>query len=137
MAQPQIPSVTIELEDNKVNVAIDDVTPEFLQLIFDLEITPKLLKNSAGMVIPIIKQKLYSNVTYTIVTSLGSKSRKNQKIQSSVVSPPKYEEKKEKSETKDKDGNTPLLLASKEGNLDTVKGAVSFAFLKLMGGAGP
>ena len=79
MAQPQIPSVTIELEDNKVNVAIDDVTPEFLQLIFDLEITPKLLKNSAGMVIPIIKQKLHSNETYTIVTSLGSKSGKKSK----------------------------------------------------------
>ena len=95
MAQPQIPSVTIELEDNKANVAIDDVTPEFLQLIFDLEITPKILKNSAGLVIPIIKQKLHLNETYTIVTSLGSKSRKNQKIQSSVVSPPKYEEKSE------------------------------------------
>ena len=100
MAQPQIPSVTIELEDNKANVAIDDVTPEFLQLIFDLEITPKILKNSAGLVIPIIKQKLHSNETYRIVTSL---------------------EKKEKSETKDKEGNTPLLLASQEANLNTDK----------------
>ena len=72
-------SVTIELDydkNEKEEVDIQDISPEFLQSLFDLKITPGILKTADGKKIPIKKERLQPNGTYTLLTSKTEKKKK-------------------------------------------------------------
>ena len=71
-------------ENEKEEVDIQDISPDFLQSLFDLKVTPGILKTADGKKIPIKQERLQPNETYTLLTS---KSEKKKKLSKNYIFP--------------------------------------------------
>ena len=63
-------------KNEKEEVDIQDISPDFLQSLFDLKVTPGILKTADGKKIPIKQERLQPNETYTLLTSKSEKKKK-------------------------------------------------------------
>ena len=63
-------------KNEKEEVDIQDISPDFLQSLFDLKVTPGILKTVDGKKIPIKQERLQPKETYTLLTSKSEKKKK-------------------------------------------------------------